>query len=82
MIACVELSYNEDNGSITYTETDCIPTWVDKYTDSGKTIYKIIPLLDDLDSNETLKASGHTARAKSALSDITQFLGAEYIKSE
>lgn len=81
MIACVELTYNKANGNIEIREQDCIPTWVDKYTGSnGRIQYRIIPLIDDLDSNASLKTSGHLGRAKSALSEITKFLGEEYIK--
>jgi len=81
MIACVELIYNEASGEIRFSEIDCVPTWVDKYKDNGKTVYKVIPLLDNLDSNKALKISGHKTRAKEALTAITQLLGAEYIKN-
>jgi len=80
MIACVELSYNEANGNITYNEIDCVPTWVDKYTSGKNTIYKVIPLLDDLDSNKTLKESGHLSRAKAALTEVTKLLSEKYIR--
>ena len=81
MIACVELVYNEASGEIRFSEIDCVPTWVDKYTDGGKTVYKVIPLLDDLDANKALKTSGHKTRAKDALTAITQFLGVDYIRT-
>lgn len=81
MIACVELTYNKANGNIMINEQDCIPTWVDKYTENGKVQYRIIPLIGDLSANPTLKTSGHLTRAKSALEEITNFLGAEYVKS-
>ena len=81
MIACVELTYNEASGEISFSEIDCVPTWVDKYKVGSKTVYKVIPLLDDLDANPALKTSGHAARAKAALKEITQLLGDEYIKT-
>lgn len=81
MIACVNLTYNKANGNIKINEQDCIPTWVDKYTENGKVQYRIIPLIGDLSANPTLKTSGHLTRAKSALEEITNFLGAEYVKS-
>ena len=52
-----------------------IPTWVDKYYSSGKQVYEIVPLDDNLGENEALAASGHLSRAEQALEDANGILG-------
>ena len=79
IIANVELTYTKETGEIKYTNISAIPTWVEKYNNGARDVYQIVPLLDDLDSVESLKASGHTQRAKDALASITEFLGEKYI---
>ena len=79
IIANVELTYTKETGEIKYNAISAIPTWVEKYNNGARDIYQIIPLVDDLDSIASLKASGHTQRAKDALAAITEFLGAQYI---
>ncbi|MBQ9889935.1 MAG: CapA family protein, partial [Firmicutes bacterium] len=79
MIANVQLTYNRETGEIKYDDISCIPTWVDKYATGGRNVYKIIPLIEDLGSNPTLKASGHAKRAQNAMDMIRKLLGEEYI---
>lgn len=49
--------------------------WVDKYSAGGSVEYRIIPLDSDLESNESLKTSGHMSRAKQAKGDAYGILG-------
>ncbi len=79
MIANVQLTYNRETGEIKYDDISCIPTWVDKYATGGRNVYKIIPLIEDLGSNPTLKASGHAKRAQNAMDMIRKLLGEEFI---
>ena len=79
IIANVEITYTKETGEIKYDNISAIPTWVEKYNNGTKDVYRIVPLLDDLDSIPELQASGHTDRAKDALSSITEFLGEKYI---
>jgi len=62
-------------GEIATLSMDAIPTWVDKYKSNGKDVYVIVPLDEDLDSNETLAVSGHLSRAQAALGDAHGILG-------
>jgi poly-gamma-glutamate capsule biosynthesis protein CapA/YwtB (metallophosphatase superfamily) len=82
MIACVNLTYCVDNGGVEYNEVSCIPTWVDKYSVGGKLQYRIVPLIGDFENITSLKSSGHTGRAKAALTEITNLLGEQYIKTK
>ena len=81
MIAQVELEYMKSSGEILNIKMNAMPTWVDKYKKSGKDVYAIIPLDSNLNSNETLAASGHLSRARQALEDVKTLLGEEYIFS-
>ena len=74
VMAMINLSYMEGVG-ITILEMDAVATWVDKYSAGGSVEYRIIPLDDELESNATLKASGHMSRAKSAKGDAYGILG-------
>lgn len=74
LIAQVELTYSEKDG-IREITMNGIPTWVDKYYSSGKQVYEIVPLDDNLGENEALAASGHLSRAEQALEDANGILG-------
>jgi len=82
MIANVQLTYNRETGEIKYDDISCIPTWVDKYASGGRNIYKIIPLIEDLGSNPTLKASGHAKRAQNAMDMVRKLVGEDHIYSK
>ena len=75
IIAQVNLEYDENAGEITCLSAGAIPIWVEKYKSNGRDTYVIIPLDDDLESNETLAASGHLNRAKKAWEDANAILG-------
>lgn len=77
IIAQVDLEYMKSTGEILSMNTNVIPTWVDKYRQNGKDVYSIIPLDDQLESNDTLAASGHLSRAKQALEDVKALIGEE-----
>lgn len=74
VMAMINLSYMEGVG-ITILEMDAVATWVDKYSAGGSVEYRIIPLDKDLESNASLKASGHMSRAKQAMGDAYGILG-------
>ena len=74
ILAKVHLKYLKSQGKITDIKMSAIPTWVEKYTTGSKPIYEIIPLDDNLQKNETLKASGHLSRAEAALEDANGLL--------
>lgn len=74
VMAKVNLAYMDGVG-ITMLVMDATPTWVDKYSASGSVEYRIIPMSDDLESNESLKASGHLSRAKQGMEDANGILG-------
>ena len=73
-IAQVRIEYNKTEGTVVGTEMSAIPTWVDRYSSGGKTVYMIIPLDEGLDQNAVLAASGHLSRAKGALEDANGIL--------
>lgn len=81
MIGNVKITYNRETGEIVYDDISCIPTWVDRYASGGRNVYKIIPLIEDLDSNPVLQASKHASRAKTAFESIKKLVGEEYIYS-
>ena len=60
-------------------DVKAVPTWVNRYSSAGKTRYVIVPLVGDFENNESLKAAGYVNRAKSALNDIVELIGAEFI---
>ena len=74
VIAQVKLEYDRANGAVTGTEMSAVPTWVDRYSAGGKTMYSIIPLDDELEDNAVLAQSGHLTRAKGALNDANGLL--------
>lgn len=73
-IARVFLKYDKEAKAITDISMDAIPTWVDRYG-SGKLTYAIVPLDQDIESNESLAVSGHLARARAALEEAHGLLG-------
>ena len=79
MIASVELRYDPASGTVTLLSEKAMGTWVDKYHAGGKDVYAVIPLDSKFEGNAALAASGHSGRAKQALSDITECLGAAYL---
>lgn len=82
MIARVEVTYSKDQKEIKAIAMDSINTWMEKYTRGGKDIYAIIPLDDELENNEVLRASGHLKRAVEASLDATSVLGTNYTWKE
>lgn len=76
LIAQVNLTYRQGEG-ITSLDMECIPTWVDKYTSGGSVEYRIIPLDETMEENESLKESGHMSNAKQALEDLNEILGSD-----
>ena len=74
VIAQVKLEYDRANRAVTGTEMSAVPTWVDRYSAGGKTMYSIIPLDDELEDNAVLAQSGHLTRAKGALNDANGLL--------
>ena len=74
LMATVDLKYLEGTG-ITSIKMGGMPTWVDMYNSGGKTEYRIIPLDENMEENESLKASGHMSNAKQALEDLNEILG-------
>lgn len=74
VMAMVNLSYMEGVG-ITILAMDAVTTWLDKYSAGGSVEYRIVPLDENLDSNEALKTSGHMSRAKQAMEDSNGILG-------
>ena len=79
MIAAVELEYDEETETVTLLSTRAMGTWMEKYHAGGKDIYRVIPLDNTFENNETLAASGHIGRARQALADITETLGTAYL---
>ena len=76
IMANVNISYMKSEDKILDISMSATPTWVDKYGDSSRPIYEIIPLDSNLQSNETLKVSGHLTRAEEALEDSNGILNA------
>ncbi len=81
MIAEVQLEFMKSSGQILSVEMSAVPLWVDKYKKNGKDVYTIIPLDSTMGENPSLAESGHLSRAQQALEDITEILGAEYIRT-
>jgi len=79
LIGNVELTYDKTSGKLTYNNISAIPTWVEKFYNGSRWVHQIIPLLDDLDTNETLQITGNAWRAKNSLADMTEFLGERFI---
>lgn len=79
MIARVNLKYDMDKGEVTLVGADSMNTWLDKYRSGGRDVYAIVPLDEDLEDNEALKASGHLHRAVQASSDVEAVIGSDYI---
>ena len=78
MVACINFTYVIETGEIKDVEYGCIPTWVEKYTNSaGRVKYFVIPLVGDFENNPELVASGHVKRAQQALEDIKKLVGGE-----
>lgn len=65
-LAVVNMEYMVSSGDIVNIEMNAIPVWVDRYSVSGKMVYELIPLDENLESNATLAVSGHLDRAKKA----------------
>ena len=79
MIARVNVQYDSATEKVTLLGTDAMRTWLDKYRSGGKDVYAIVPLDNDLEENEALKASGHLHRAMQAADDVEAVLGSDYI---
>lgn len=79
MLAGVTLKYDPENG-VELVDYDVLPTWVDKYFSGGKNVYAVVPLDGSMEQNGALTASGHLNRAKQALTDVTELIGADIIK--
>nr|WP_315020271.1 CapA family protein [uncultured Aminipila sp.] len=77
IIAKVNLKYVKSEGKITDITMSAIPTWVEKYNSGGRPIYEIIPLDENLQTNETLSSSGNLSRAETALEDANGILKAD-----
>lgn len=75
MIARVNLEFMKSTGTITSIGIEATPTWVDRYKRNGKTVYEIIPLDDQMETNPALMESGHLQRARQAREDIHGLLG-------
>lgn len=77
MIAQVKLTYNTEENKITAMDNGYIGTWVNKYTDvdTNKNVYKIMPLVGDLEGNELLESTDSIDNAKQALEDLIEKLG-------
>jgi len=81
IIAQVHLEYMKSTKQVLSVSMGAVPLWVDKYKKGGKDVYTIVPLDKDMGQNPSLAESGHLARAGQALADITDLLGAEYIRT-
>ena len=66
VLAQVKITIQPDTGEILNVTMGGIPTWVDRYSSGGRNKYCIIPLDENVENNETLKASGHMSRALDA----------------
>lgn len=76
VIAKVKIDYNKTEGKISEVpEMGAIPTWVDRYSHGGRTVYAVVPLDEELEANESLAVSGHLIRAKNAWEDANELLG-------
>jgi len=74
MIARVELEYMAGTGDMLSVKMSYTPTWVDKYKRAGKTVYEVIPLDEEMETNPVLIESGHLSKAIQALEDINGIL--------
>jgi poly-gamma-glutamate synthesis protein (capsule biosynthesis protein) len=79
MIARVNIKYDKLTRETTIVGVDAMKTWLDKYKEGGKDVYAIIPLDEDLENNQAIKASGHLRRAVQASDDAEAVLGRDYI---
>lgn len=75
-----EMEWDSWSGWKVATEkAKAVPTWVNKYSASGKIKYVIVPLVGNFENNASLKAAGYVSRAKNALNDIVELIGSEFI---
>lgn len=74
IIAKVQIKYMKSQKEVVSTTMSAVPTWVEKYSPGSRPVYEIIPLDEGLQSNETLRASGHLPRAEEALEDANGIL--------
>ncbi|MBR5228983.1 MAG: CapA family protein [Firmicutes bacterium] len=81
MIARVDIEYMKSTGEILSKTMSIVPTWVDKYG-SGKPVYAIVPLDENLQYNYDLSLSGHMSRAQQALEDIRALVGDELLSGK
>ena len=79
MIARVNIEFMKSRKEIVSVEMDAMRSWVDKYFNGKKDVYAIIPLDENIEENEVLKASGHLNRAIQASEDITAVIGDNYV---
>lgn len=75
VLAQVKILIRPDTGEILSVTRSAVPTWVDRYSSGGKNHYCIIPLDENVENNETLKASGHMSRALDAKETSRGILG-------
>ncbi len=75
VLAQVNIRIQPDTGEILDVQMSGIPTWVDRYSSGGKNKYCIIPLDENVESNETLLTSGHMSRALDAREVARGILG-------
>lgn len=73
MLSLVEIRFDPVDGVIDEMKMRVVGTWIDKYRSQGKDHYAIIPLDENLEENESLKASGHYTRAAQAKEEIREF---------
>ena len=81
MMARVDIEYMKSTGEILSETVSIVPTWVDKYS-SGKPIYAIVPLDENLQYNYDLSLSGHLSRAQQALEDVRALVGDEFLSGK
>lgn len=83
LLGYVEISYNRTQDTVTFNKISAIPLWVARYHSSAKTgkywEYRIFPLVGDYRSNADLKATKWVDRADTALKNITEVIGAQYV---
>lgn len=75
VLAQVKLTFQPETGEVLAVEMGGITTWVDRYSSGGHQNYYVIPLDENLESNETLKTSGHLSRARDAMEVARGILG-------
>ncbi|MDD2217622.1 MAG: CapA family protein [Eubacteriales bacterium] len=74
-MARVFLKYDKQAKIVTDISMDAIPTWVNRYGGSGKYTYAIVPLDQNIESNESLATSGNLHRARAAWEEANGLLG-------